>query len=149
MNALSKDLRSRIVRYYTETPGASYSSTSKHFMVGVATVYRLMRHFKTTGSVEVIQPKVRSRWKVDAEWLRDHLKNGVDKQLKKLVADYEKDTNIKVAISTMWYALKSLNISHKKNDFCSRKRVGSGKKPSPRIFEHTARTQALSIVLSR
>jgi transposase len=130
MNALSKDLRSRIVQYYTKTPDASYSSTSKHFMVGIATIYRLMRHVRTTGSIEVTQPKVKSRWKIDAEWLGAQLKNGVDKQLKELVADYKRDTNIRVAISTMWYALKSLNISHKKNNFCPRKRIGSGKKPA-------------------
>jgi transposase len=130
MNALSKDLRSRIVQYYTTTLDASYSSTSKHFMVGVATIYRLMRHVGTTGSIEVTQPKLRSRWKVDAEWLRDQLKNSVDKQLKELVADYERDKNIRVAISTMWYALKSLNISHKKNNFCPRKRISSCTKPA-------------------
>lgn len=120
MNALSNDLRKRIVEYYETISGASYASTAHHFMVGEATVSRLVRHWRKTGKVEPNKPKAKERTKINIDWLRNQFANKEDKLLKDIVLKYKEEMNITVAISSIWYALQSIDLSHKKNSFCKR-----------------------------
>lgn len=121
MNALSKGLRTKILEHYQYVYGATYKSTAEHFSVGVATVSRLVRHFYKTGDVAVTPPKPKSFHKIDLDWLREKTRNGVDKLIRELVSEYEIERNIKVAFSSMWNALKTLGMSHKKT-FIARER---------------------------
>lgn len=123
MNALSKDLRIRILEHYEHIPEATYKSTAKHFAVGIATVSRLVRHFRETGDAAVTPPKPKSFHKIDLDWVREKTKNGVDKLIRELISEYEIERNIKVALSSMWNALKTLGMSHKKNSYSQRKRI--------------------------
>jgi transposase len=123
MNALSKDLRTKILEYYQYEYGATYKSTADYFGVGEATVSRLVRHFYETGDVAVTPPKPKSFHRIDLDWLREKTKNGVDKLIRELISEYEIERNIKVAISSMWNALKALGMSHKKNSYSQRKRI--------------------------
>ena len=123
MNALSKDLRIKILEHYEYIPEATYKSTAEYFDVGEATVSRLVRHFRETGDVAVSEPKPKKHHKIDLDWLLDKMKNGVDKLLRELVSEYEIERNIKVSITAIWKALKSLDMSYKKNSYSQRKRV--------------------------
>lgn len=123
MNALSKDLRTKILEHYQYVERATYGSTAAHFGVGEASVSRLVRHFYKTGDVAVTPPKPKSFHKIDLDWVREKTKNNTDKLIRELVSEYEIERNIKVAISSMWNALKALNISYKKNSYSQRKRI--------------------------
>jgi len=114
MNALSNDLRTKILEHYEHIPEATYKSTAEHFDVGEATVSRLVRHFRETGIIAPNPPKPKAYHKIDLDWLRDKIKNGVDKLIRELVLEYKTERNIKVAISSMWSALRALGMSHKK-----------------------------------
>jgi transposase len=117
MNALSKDLRTRILEYYENRPESTYKSTAEYFDVGEATVSRLVRHFRETGNVSPNPPKPKTRHKIDLNWLSNKIQTNADKLLRELVFEYEKERNIKVAISSIWEALKALGMSHKKNTY--------------------------------
>jgi transposase len=123
MNALSKDLRQRILEHYEFVPESTYKSTAAHFGVGEATVSRLVRYFRETGEIAARPPKPKSYHKIDLDWLREKTKNGVDKLIREFVSEYEIERNIKVALSSMWSALKALGMSHKKNSYSQRKRI--------------------------
>jgi transposase len=123
MNALSNDLRTKILEHYEYIPEATYKSTANHFDVGEASVSRLVRHFRETGNVAPNLPRPKAHHKIDLDWLRDKIKNGMNKLLRELVLEYKIERNIKVAISSMWSALKSLGMSYKKNSYSQRKRI--------------------------
>lgn len=123
MNALSNDLRTKILEHYEHIPEATYKSTAQHFDVGESSVSRLVRHFRETGIVAPNPPKPKSRHKIDLDWLYNKIKNGVDKILEELVSEYELERNIKVSMTGMWKALKALGMSHKKNSYSQGKRI--------------------------
>ncbi len=133
MNALSDDLRTKILEHYEHTPGASYRSTAHHFYVGEATVSRLVRHFRQTGDVSPNSPKPKTRPKIDLEWLNNKIKNNTDKTLEELVLEYKSERDIEVSVSGIWRALKALNMSYKKNSYSQRTRIRTSKKTARRI----------------
>ncbi len=123
MNALSNDLRRKILEHYEHIPEATYKSTSEHFDVGEASVSRLVRHFRETGNVAPNPSKPKCRHKIDLDWVYNKVKNGVDKILEEFVSEYELERNIKVSKTGIWKALKSLKMSHKKNSYSQGKRI--------------------------
>jgi transposase len=122
MNALSNDLRLRIVTHYESTPYATYASTAEHFSVGEATVSRLIRHVRRTGNVVPNIPARKPRVKIDEAWLQSQLEDETEKRLSDIVARYKQERNITVAISSIWYASQALGYSFKKKTIFARER---------------------------
>ena len=117
MKAISNDLRQRIVDHYSTVAGATLSSTSELFRVGRATVNRLVQRYHRKGSIDPDKHGRLDKFKIDKAWLRKKTEATPDFTIKMLVEALAAEKNINVGISTMWYALQSINISHKKNSF--------------------------------
>lgn len=149
MNALSIDLRKRIVSHYQSHPDATLKSTSERFGVGSATVTRLLKLYRETKSLVPKEPSVRPRYRVDTEWLKQKVTSVENFTLKSLVHAHEVETKIKVGSSSLWYALKSIGWSHKKNSFFQGKRVASGQIAQGRISDWSKKHERKSTHLSR
>lgn len=77
----------------------------------------MVRHWRKTGKVEPNKPKAKERTKINIDWLRNQFANKEDKLLKDIVLKYKEEMNITVAISSIRYALQSIDLSHKKTVF--------------------------------
>jgi transposase len=111
---ISRDLRERIVAHYEKTPEASYKSTGKHFMVGEATVNRILRVRRETGDVMPVPKPKKPKNKVDLEWLRKHAETHPDARLKDRVEAFEQERGITVGITAMYGAMVAVGFTHKK-----------------------------------
>jgi putative transposase len=98
----SKDLRRRVIAYVQA--GGKKTEAAKHFGVGEASVYRWMK------CGEVAQkPGPRSSHKIVDGSLQGLLEKRPDAMLKELAKELHVDP------STVWYAMRRLKISRKKN----------------------------------
>ena len=111
---ISRDLRTRIVEHYDETPTATYKSTALLFKVGEATVNRILRVHRETGEVMPVPKPKKRRNKVDLEWLRDHAEKFPDARLKDRAAAFEVERGISVSIAGVYYAMVAIGFTHKK-----------------------------------
>jgi transposase len=111
---ISIDVRKQIVKAYKSGLSGTYSTTAALFGVGEATVSRLLRRDRETGSVDPL-PVGGNNWRrVDLEWLRIHAENNPDARLVDRIDDWEKESGRRVASGTMSNAMRSIGWTHKK-----------------------------------
>lgn len=115
--ALSIDLRKRIVE--SRESGVSALETAKRFRVGVSTVRRLFLQWCETGSLE---PRVRKGPKpilddVACELMKGWLREQNDMTLGELCSRLL-EHGYEVTLQAVFYCLKRIGLSHKKNDAC-------------------------------
>lgn len=117
MTALSLDLRRRILQKYEMTPGATYDSVAAQFLVGRASVNRLLRLKRETGDVVLPTREKKPRFRISLDWLKGEAEKFPDATLEQRSAKYLKETGIYVGYASVWGALKHLGFSHKKRRF--------------------------------
>lgn len=114
MSDIPIPLRERIVRAYLDGLSGTYEETAKLFGVGEATVSRLLRRYRETGSVK---PKKRGGNyppKIDLEWLRGHAEADPDARLIDRIAVWEAESGIHVTTQSMSRAMRKIGWTHKK-----------------------------------
>jgi len=114
MADVSLDLRRRLVAAYQAKKSGTYAATAALFGVGEATVSRLLRRHRETGDV---QPKPRggnNPRRIDLGWLRRHLEQHPDARLIDRIEAWEAESGVRVAIGTMWFAVRDCGWTHKK-----------------------------------
>ena len=115
-SALSTDLRERVVRAYQAGDGTR-EEIAERFEVGVATVGRLLRLLRATGSV---QPKPHAGGPApllgesDRERLEAYLAENPSLTQGELAECFAEDTGRRVSQRTMSRVLRRLNLTHKK-----------------------------------
>lgn len=117
MNVYSNDLRMKIVSAYIDTM-ASYQQLSSNFGVSVSMIYRLMKRYKQTCSIEPKSPGGGQFSLINDEGLdklQKLIEQNPDAILEELCEIFEKDYQIKVSTTTIWRALQRLNYTRKKN----------------------------------
>jgi transposase len=125
MAALSVDLRRRIVAYYRAQSEATYTSTAERFMVGVASVSRVLRLQRETGDVRDRPRQKRSRYKVNEGWLREHVEAHPDARLRDRAEAFAQAFGKTVSEPGLWYALRALGYTHKKRPFTRKSKTRS------------------------
>ena len=120
MSPLSIDLRSRIIRaWQKERLGAP--ELASRFTVGTATVKRLIRRFRETGSVEPRPHGGGQRPKIPAEKLprvQQLLEANPDWSVEEFTAAYNRQDHVKVSRSTMDRAVRRAGFTRKKVPRC-------------------------------
>jgi transposase len=102
--AYSSDLRKRVIQYVEN--GHSNKEAAAIYRVGVSTVYLWMKTPKRVTTL-AMGPKTAS--KLDRNRLQAFVKKRPDAYLAEIAHEF------KVASSTVYYALRGLNLSRKKN----------------------------------
>ena len=114
MNALSIDLRQRILNYSLTHP---IRQTAKVFQVSPDTVQRLKQLYYETGGVEP-KPCKAKHWKAVSEegelYLKTHVMENPDLTLEALCDHYRLIYGVEVGVTTMHNALKRMGITRKK-----------------------------------
>lgn len=114
MNALSLDLRQRILNY---AQTHSIRQTAEVFQVSPDTVYRLKKLYKETGGVEP-KPCKAKHWKAVSEegemYLKAYVLEHKDPTLEHLCENYQSVYGVQVGMTTMHNALKRIGITRKK-----------------------------------
>lgn len=98
----SKDLRRRVIAYVKA--GGKKVEAAKHFGVGEASVYRWVRHGETAQ-----KPGPKAPHKISESSLQGLLDRRPDAILKELAKE------LRVDPSSVWYAMRRMKISRKKN----------------------------------
>lgn len=102
----SLDFRKRVMKI-KEEKRLTFEKTSKRFGIGIRTLFRWQKE---------IEPKLKRNkpaTKVDMEKLKNDIKDHPDSYLS------ERSERFNISISGMFYALKRLNVSYKKNSIPS------------------------------
>lgn len=117
MSPLSLDLRRRIIRaWQKEKP--SVEELAQRFSVGTATVKRLTRRFRETGSVEPLPHGGGQRPRIPAEKLlrvQRLVEANPDWSIEELAAAYNKQEGTSLSRSTMDRAVRRLGFTRKKS----------------------------------
>ena len=111
---ISPEIRQAIVRAYESGKSGTYEQTAELFGVGRATVSRLLRRHRETGSVAAKPVGGNNPRRVDLEWLRSHAVAHPDARLRDRVEAWEAQSGVRVASSTMSQAMKAIGWTHKK-----------------------------------
>lgn len=93
-----------------EKENLTFEETSKRFHIGTKTLFRWQQRIKP-----ITKRNVSSR-KIDMEVLKKDIEKNPD------LYQFERAEKFKVAQSTIFYALKRLGITYKKNIFSSKSR---------------------------
>ncbi len=107
-------LRERIVRSYREGLSGCYKQTALLFGVGEATVSRLLRRYRETGSVAPKRRGGNYPAKIDLDWLRRHTESEPDARLCDRVVALEAENGIHVTTQSMSRAMRKIGWTHKK-----------------------------------
>lgn len=107
-------LRKRIVEAYLSGLSGTYAETAKLFGVGEATVSRLLRRFRETGSVERKPRGGNYPAKIDLDWLRRHAEAEPDARLRDRVEAWELESGVRVTHQSMSRAMRKIGWTHKK-----------------------------------
>ncbi len=102
---MSSDLRKRVVDFVRG--GGSKAEAARRFGVGEASVYRWV---KASDPLSYEKPGPRCGWRLDREALRAHVEAHDD------MTYAERARHFGVSESCIWYGLRRLGISRKKND---------------------------------
>ena|SRR5688500_8597099 len=113
MQALSQDLRERIVAAYEAGEG-SYADLAKRFVVSRAVVGKLVRQFKTLGTLEPQTHRCGRKRILDGPGetqLEEHLQRHPDATLQERIQALDLDC----CINAMWNAVRRLDHRFKKS----------------------------------
>jgi transposase len=114
---LSVDLRTRIIAAWQSSKFSSWEEIAETFGVGRATVNRLIRRFRETGSVEPsthgggVEPLITEEKLLEVFEL---VQEQPDRTIEELAELYAKQHGVTVSRSTMGRALGRLGLSRKK-----------------------------------
>ncbi len=117
MNALSLDLRSRIIEAW-QAEKLRVPDLAARFAVGTATVKRLIRRFRETGSIQPRPHGGGQRPKIPADRLpcvRRLVEANPDWSVEELTAAYNRQERVTVSRSTMDRAVRRLGFTRKKS----------------------------------
>ena len=112
----STDLRLRVLRAYQNQEG-SQRQIAQRFQVSLTFVRNLLRHYRTTGTVNPKQRGGGPKPKCEANFdslIQQKIQQQPDILLCELCEYLEIRTGVKVSLSTMYRILKKINISRKK-----------------------------------
>lgn len=107
-------LRKRIVEAYLSGLSGTYAETGRMFGVGAATVNRLLRRYRETGSVERARRGGNYPAKIDLSWLRQHAESEPNARLLDRVAVWAAESGILVTPQSMSRAMRKIGWTHKK-----------------------------------
>lgn len=113
MTKYSLDLRQRVVKHAMS--GNTRISTSKLYSVGLDTVYRWLKLYKSGSSLAGSVPR-RSPHKLDHDEISDYILSNPDYTLKEIAIKFNTHQSV------IWYICKKYNITRKKNYAVSRAR---------------------------
>jgi len=126
MNALSKDLRQRILNHALIH---SVRQTARAFRVSPNTVHRLKKLYYETGGIEPRASKAVHAHAVSPEgelYLQTLVQEDVDSTLEQFCERYQQAYGVRVGVTTMHNTLKRLGYTYKKKTFHDPKRDGEG-----------------------
>ena len=107
-------LRKRIVEAYTQGLSGTYTQTAELFGVGPATVSRLLRRYRETGSVEPRRRGGNNPRRVDLDWLREHARAHPEARLIDRVHAWEQESGVRVSRQTMSVSMRAIGWTYKK-----------------------------------
>ncbi len=125
------DLRHRIIRAW-KAEKLQVPELARRFTVGTATVKRLIRRFRETGSVEPLPHGGGQRPKIPAERLprvQRLLEANPDWSVEELAEAYNRDEGANVSRSTMVRAIARLGFTRKKSPSSPRNATPSALRP--------------------
>lgn len=131
MSPLSVDLRSRIIQAWQKEK-LGVPELASRFAVGTATVKRLIRRFRETGSVEPRPHGGGQRPKIPAEKLprvQQLLEGNPDWSIEELTSAYNRQERVKVSRSTMDRAVRRLGFTRKKSPSLPRNATPNALRP--------------------
>ena len=140
MADISIDLRRRLVAAYQAKKSGTYAATAGLFGVGEATVSRLLRRHRETGDV---LPKARggnNPRRIDLKWLQRHLEAHPDARLVDRIEAWEAESGVRVAIGTMWFAVRDCGWTHKKRPKSRESLTGRTSNSSEKPSSSSSRT---------
>ena len=126
MNALSKDLRQRILNHALTH---SVRQTARVFRVSPNTVHLLKKLYDETGGIEPRASKAVHAHAVSPEgelYLQILVQEDVDATLEQYCERYQQAYGVRVGVTTMHNTLKHLGYTYKKKTFHDPKRDGEG-----------------------
>ena len=122
MNSLPLRLRKQIVRAYNTELVPTYDKVAEMFGVGRASVSRLLRLERETGSVEPKPVGGNRPQVVDDEWLLNHCVEHPGALLRERVEAWALHSDRRVHLSTMGRAMARIGWTHKKRTPAARER---------------------------
>ena len=137
MSPLSADLRSRIIQAW-QGEQLRVPELADRFAVGTATVKRLIRRFRETGSVEPLPHGGGQKPKIPAGKLarvRRLLESNPDWSVEELRAAYNEEEGAAISRSTMVRAIARLGFTRKKSP-------SSPRSATPRVLRPGTKTSA-------
>lgn len=111
----SLDFRKRVMAIKSEK-NLTFEKTSKRFGIGIRTLFRWQKR------LEPIKTRNKPATKINMERLREDVKKEPDAYLS------ERAERLGVSVTGIFYALRRLNISNKKNSVSSKSRRSSQNK---------------------
>lgn len=123
---IGKELRERIVEAYKAGRSGTYEETAALFGVSRASVSRLLRLARETGSVDPLPIGGNNPRAIDLDWLREHAEAHPDARLIDRIEDWEAESGRRVASATMSNAMREIGWTHKKR----RRSPTSGTEPT-------------------
>lgn len=112
---LSVDLRSRIIAAWQSATYSSWKEIAETYGVGRATVIRLIRRFRATGSVAPaahaggLEPLIPEERLLEFELVQEQ----PDRTIEELAVLYSEQSGVTVSRATMGRALERLGLSRK------------------------------------
>lgn len=122
MKDLSMDLKQRVVEL--REAGSSAAEVAERLVVGKRSVERLWKHWKEHGDL----PRSKRRGKTATrlvgreERLRQWVRQRPDITLEELSGKLAEELGVRACAATIWRALRSMGLRHKKNGV--RRRAG-------------------------
>lgn len=147
MSPLSSDLRHRIIRAW-QVEKLRVPELASRFSVGTATVKRLIRRFRETGSVEPLPHGGGQRPKIPAEKLprvQRLLEANPDWSIDELAAAYNQREGAKVSRSTMVRAVARLGFTRKKSPSSLRNATPNALRPGAKASSKRSQASPLRV----
>lgn len=147
MSPLSSDLRRRIIQAW-QTEKLRVPELATRFAVGTATVKRLIRRFRESGSVEPRPHAGGQRPKIPAEKLprvQRLLEANPDWSIEELTAEYNRQERVEVSRSTMVRAVARLGFTRKKSPSLPRNATPHALRPGATASSRRSATSPLRV----
>jgi transposase len=147
MSPLSVDLRHRIIQAWRKEK-ARVPELAERFSVGTATVKRLIRRFRETGSVEPRPHAGGQRPKIPAQKLdrvRKLVEANPDWSVDELAEAYNGQEGTAVSRSTMGRALQRLGFTRKKSPWSPRNATPNALRPGAKASSRRSEPSPLRV----